>query len=117
VNTNSSEFQLLGNGTTAVSQAVGTLNANGYAFVTFGSTAPNVNGGTLSFTGINRVNKGTLLFRTQLAQANYGTGAASTTVANVLSPNLATQLVGGTGTPGTGSTQVPILPFAIGQAG
>ena len=109
LHSNAGEIQFTTNPTTATNEVVGSLRGAGMSTVTMTS------GGTLNFsdaaTGLTRVNGGTFLFRA--GNANFGTGAASTSVGNLLFGNLpGSALVGGGGAAGT--TTISILPFAVG---
>ncbi len=106
---NAAEIQFTTNGTTASSETIGRLNGAGMTTVTLAT------GGTLNFAdasnGLTRVDRGTFLFRN--AASTLGTGAASTTVGNLIFGNSGSLgLVGGGG--GSGSTTISILPYAAG---
>lgn len=105
--TNASEIQFTTN-SAASSETIGALRGAGQTTVTM------TTGGTLTFAdasnGLTRVDRGTFLFRA--GNANMGTGAATTAVANLtFGNNIAAQLIGGGGADGT--TTISILPYVI----
>jgi autotransporter-associated beta strand protein len=106
---NSGEFQLTTNGTTATSETVGSLRGAGMSTVTM------TTGGTLNFAdatnGLTRSNGGTFLFRA--GNANMGAAVATTAIANLLFGNSGSLgLIGGGG--GSGTTTISILPYGVG---
>ncbi len=110
IHSNSSEFVFRGNASTLTSETAGSLRGAGQTTVTLP-----VNGGALNFgdasNGLTRLDRGTFLFRA--GNANLGSAAATTTIANLTFGNSAgLELVGGGGAAGT--TTISILPYATG---
>src|SRR5262249_58774711 len=108
---NSMTWNWTGNGTTALTETIASLNGGGYNTI---SMTPGAAGSILNFAdaaaGLTRVNGGTFLFRGNNFGATPGAGNANLRFGNISAANL----VGGGAAVGTGSTQVSILPFAIG---
>ena len=114
---NSSELSVTG-GTTPVAQTMDTLSGSGYNIVTAGATTAAANVSfTNATTGLNRLNNGTILFRSgstgKLGSGPTGGTNSNLFFGNVQQGNFTVPLVGGGGA--AGSTNISILPFAIGD--
>ncbi|MBS0660945.1 MAG: autotransporter-associated beta strand repeat-containing protein [Verrucomicrobia bacterium] len=106
---NNSQFVFSSNPNVASTELIDSFRGAGFSTITL------TTGGTLSFTsataGLSRIDRGTFLFRA--GNANLGSAAATPAIGNLRFGNQALLgLLGGGGAPG--STDLSILPYAIG---